>query len=505
MVMPGGAGDVDALGVVDQELSDLSQARAWPRSRLNCARPRPGLAPRVKTGVDDTLASLKGTGPARARAGQIPVRRSAIGGGCASDRPVAIQRAWLWRDRGARSTLAPWRGLLAVDRWKRRRRIALATCAASLVFPSASLADTHVSTSGSRLIVEGGTLERQSTGIFFENGTYRVTESSSGPRLDAGQGCVQETNRSARCSGSGIASITVEPKSLSDFVTVSAAVTADVQFLAADEGDDTLVGGSGSDRFLGGVLIDGSDTYVGGAGRDLVFYGSRLRNLTASLDGLRNDGYAGEADKIGLDIESINGGDGDDTLVGDGKDNNLIGGKGNDDIDGRGGSDGLQGDDGDDTVRPVDAIPDTIGCGIGGFDQAFLDLTDPKLPSDLSACEGLHQAAIDQHPTVRIPLRSARITRRGRVRIRLVCPARQRNGCAGTLRVKRGSASLGSRRYRLRPGGKVVKSFTLSRRQRASLRRKRRARFVASAGERDPKARPKRTVARLRIRVPRGL
>ena len=388
--------------------------------------------------------------------------------------------------------------------WKRGRRIALWVCAASLVWPTASLAATHVSTSGSRQIVEGGTLERQSTGIFFESGNYRVTESSSGPRLDAGQGCVQETTRSARCSGSGITDVEVDPKSLSDFVTVSSAVTAFVLFKAGDEGDDTLVGGSGNDRFASGTFSDGSDTYVGGAGRDVVSYLVRLRNVTASLDGLRNDGYEGEADKIGLDIESINGGDGDDTLVGDDKGNTLDGAHGNDDIDGRGGSDVLDGAEGDDTLRAVDATPDTIRCGEGSFDQAFIDLTDPK-PSALASCEDVGQAAIDQHPTVRIGLRSARITRAGRLRMRLVCPARQRNGCAGTLRVRRGNSSLGSRRYRLRPGGKVVKSFRLSRRQRASLRRKRRARFVVTAAERDPKGRPKRTVARLRVRVPSGL
>lgn len=71
--------------------------------------------------------------------------------------------------------------------------------------------------------------------------------------------------------------------------------------LLGDEGNDTLAGGGGSDLLDGGP---GADQMSGGPGTfDRVDYSKRSRPVTATFDGVANDGESGEADNIGLDVE----------------------------------------------------------------------------------------------------------------------------------------------------------------------------------------------------------
>lgn len=146
--------------------------------------------------------------------------------------------------------------------------------------------------------------------------------------------------------------------------------------LFGGRGDDYLAGGSGTDLYNGGrgsdLLIaedraDGSDTMNGGRGFDCADYGFRgKRSIKASLDGRRNDGFVGERDKIGTDVECIFGGEGSDTLTGNsrGGGNRLFGGSGSDTINGLGGADFLAGDDGNDMLIGGSGI-DTIRGGNG--------------------------------------------------------------------------------------------------------------------------------------------
>jgi Ca2+-binding RTX toxin-like protein len=97
--------------------------------------------------------------------------------------------------------------------------------------------------------------------------------------------------------------------------------------LVGNDSANTLSGGPGNDTLRGKL---GADVLQGGLGSDLVTYDERSNPVTANLDGVANDGEAGEQDNIGSDVENLTGGSGNDTLTGDYRGNTLIGGSGND-------------------------------------------------------------------------------------------------------------------------------------------------------------------------------
>jgi Ca2+-binding RTX toxin-like protein len=117
--------------------------------------------------------------------------------------------------------------------------------------------------------------------------------------------------------------------------------------LFGTEGDDTLNGGNGDDYVSGG---EGNDRVAGGLGRDDITggpgdgdratYGNGTA-VTASLDGVRNDGNTGENDLIFADVEGIEGSEGADHLYGNDGPNVLMGGDDADEIHGAGGDDRL--------------------------------------------------------------------------------------------------------------------------------------------------------------------
>ncbi|HEX8911066.1 MAG TPA: C2 family cysteine protease [Humisphaera sp.] len=117
--------------------------------------------------------------------------------------------------------------------------------------------------------------------------------------------------------------------------------------LYGKEGDDLLSGEGGDDFIDPGV---GSDTVFGGAGADTVAYFTRTKDLTITLDGVRDDGEAGEADNVMADVENALAGSGNDRVVGSASANRLFGGGGNDTIWGAGGTDELFGEAGNDTL-----------------------------------------------------------------------------------------------------------------------------------------------------------
>ncbi len=121
-------------------------------------------------------------------------------------------------------------------------------------------------------------------------------------------------------------------------------------------GDDLLDGGAGDDQFEQYVGIGypaslkGDDTYIGGPGNDSFSYFHRSEPVRISLDGVANDGMAGESDNIHPDIESVGGSSGDDVIVGSPGDDTLWGSDGDDKITGGAGNDKLHGDGGDDQI-----------------------------------------------------------------------------------------------------------------------------------------------------------
>ena len=99
-------------------------------------------------------------------------------------------------------------------------------------------------------------------------------------------------------------------------------------------GNDTLIGGFGDDRLQGGP---GADSLDGGQNTDTVDYSDHTDPVTVTLDGIANDGAAGENDNP-IAIENILGGTGADNLTGSGGANLIDGGPGGDTLHGLGGT-----------------------------------------------------------------------------------------------------------------------------------------------------------------------
>jgi len=123
--------------------------------------------------------------------------------------------------------------------------------------------------------------------------------------------------------------------------------------IVGQEGDDFVdARGSGTLEGLGADQIDGGDgddTLIGGPGADIVTYEDSVGPIDLDLglgtaSGWGSDGLAG--------IEAVIGSFFDDTLHGDGQDNAFVGGDGDDLIDGRGGRDQAAYFD---AVVPIDA------------------------------------------------------------------------------------------------------------------------------------------------------
>jgi hypothetical protein len=139
-------------------------------------------------------------------------------------------------------------------------------------------------------------------------------------------------------------------------------------------GNDTIDGGTGADQIFGGPGADvlhggddvatdrldggaGADTMTGGPGIDRVLYDTRAEGVTVSLDGVADDGAAGENDNVGTDVESITGSDQTDTLTGNGTSNTISGRAGHDIVMGGGADDFMGGaPSGDHTFHGGDGV-----------------------------------------------------------------------------------------------------------------------------------------------------
>jgi Ca2+-binding RTX toxin-like protein len=166
--------------------------------------------------------------------------------------------------------------------------------------------------------------------------------------------------------------------------------------IAVEDGDDRLDGGDGRDFLIAGPgdsrydttdslalllqgivdrrllspALNGADHYIGGADEDLVTYVNRDLPVEVTLDGLANDGSAGEGDLVEADVDRVVAGARADVLVaapggsllfGDLGPDRIVGGPGpdllnggfddsGDTIDGAGGDDRIGGNAGDDAL-----------------------------------------------------------------------------------------------------------------------------------------------------------
>ena len=164
-------------------------------------------------------------------------------------------------------------------------------------------------------------------------------------------------------------------------------------------GDDLLVGGAGSDTLIG---LDGNDTLWGD---------TTDNSAPGSTDLLAGGGgddviHAGDGDDRfvainykGVVYENVTGGDGNDTIFGDGGDDILGGNAGDDSVDGGTGNDTIGGDAGNDTLtggEGDDWISDVAGTNqlLGGLGNDHLtsfgsgDLLDGGDGNDLLIAVG---------------------------------------------------------------------------------------------------------------------
>jgi Ca2+-binding RTX toxin-like protein len=118
--------------------------------------------------------------------------------------------------------------------------------------------------------------------------------------------------------------------------------------LDAGVGNDSLSGGGGDDALTGG---SGGDTFIGNAGVDTVTYATVAARIKVTMNGIPDDGTAGEADNVTSDVERVIGSPFADTLIGDANANTLYGQAGDDTLKGAAGDDLLYGQTGNDTFN----------------------------------------------------------------------------------------------------------------------------------------------------------
>lgn len=194
------------------------------------------------------------------------------------------------------------------------------------------------------------------------------------------------------------------------------------------------------------------DIVRGGDGVDTVSYlgVDTTSTITVTLDGIANDGIAGEGDNIGADVENLVApAFASVHFTGSAADNRLSGGSWDDTLVGGGGIDTLLGYGGNDTLDARDGMPgDRVDCG-DGVDIAYVDEGDIVVD-----CE---QVIVAQATRPALPtLRAKKIqVVRGKAVMKLRCAAAQ--GCAGRLvvtsQVGKGKPLLTARsRYTLKAG-----------------------------------------------------
>jgi hypothetical protein len=189
--------------------------------------------------------------------------------------------------------------------------------------------------------------------------------------------------------------------------------------LTGGAGDSTLRGGAGNDLLYGGAgseLLDGGadtdtlqgnagvDVYRGGDGTDTAYFAEARADapvtISASLDGLANDGPAGQGDLIEPSVENVtassegaNGAVGAVALAGDAGPNRLEVTKGAATLTGGAGADVLLGGAQDDLIDARDGGVDSVTCR-GGQDTVLADAAD-VVAAD---CESVTRAAAPVTP-----------------------------------------------------------------------------------------------------------
>jgi Ca2+-binding RTX toxin-like protein len=228
------------------------------------------------------------------------------------------------------------------------------------------------------------------------------------------------------------------------------------ELLEGGNDDDVIDGGEGNDQLDDGggefEIADGggNDLLVGGPGEDFAPYFRGDVAVTITLDGLANDGQAGEADNV--QVENVSSGEGNDILVGDGSPNELTGGDGGDLVRGLAGNDDLIGDGftgamlarggppiigGDDTLDGG-AGRDGLDCG-PGFDLAL------RAPGDDvdGSCERIGAEVVGD---------SAAVSKKNKFKVQMECSAAEVKACSGKLKITSAGKKAGKGKFSVAAG-----------------------------------------------------
>ena len=142
---------------------------------------------------------------------------------------------------------------------------------------------------------------------------------------------------------------------------MSALATEFADEIRGQDGDDTLVGLAGNDTLNGQDGDDslrgdiGDDTLIGGIGTDWASYANASGNVTVDLSAAQPRSFGADGNDSLSSIENVLGGNGNDSILGDGLANLLDGGNGNDTLDGGNGDDTLDGGAGNDWASYANA------------------------------------------------------------------------------------------------------------------------------------------------------
>jgi hypothetical protein len=331
-------------------------------------------------------------------------------------------------------------------RGRRRGRSALVAGAALalLALAPASADAAQVTLSGGTLTYQAAPGETNAPSLGSVLSRFYVKDPSATLSL-AGTGCSETDAQTVSCPDAGVTRLVVDTGDGNDTIDLSLNWSTLPAELNGGAGNDTIKGGPGTDVISGGSGDDtlrgngGADAIGGGDGTDTVTYAGRRAGVIVSLDGVADDGSAGEGDNVGTDVENVTGTDLGDTLTGDGAANTLAGGPGPDHLDGAGGSDRLSGGDGDDVIATRDGQIDHVVCGLGidGVTADRVDLADadcesvgvPSPPGDIPDT-GPNPSLLGA-PTISFPAGPVAVSFAGDVPLPVSCPVTATAACRG--------------------------------------------------------------------------
>jgi Ca2+-binding RTX toxin-like protein len=158
-------------------------------------------------------------------------------------------------------------------------------------------------------------------------------------------------------------------------------------------GNDIIDGAGGNDILIGGA---GNDTLNGGDGTDAIDYTDSIYDLSINL--VRGKAYGAGTDTL-TSIESVTGGNGDDSIVGDDANNMLIGGPGDDTIYGAGGANLIDGGAGTDTVNYSSAATSITANLTSGVASVAATGNSPAATDALASIENVLGSAFGDNIT----------------------------------------------------------------------------------------------------------